>query len=128
MFEFQSHLIFPTHAVAAPGPWPAGAERLTLQAGDGTELIGIHIPADHPAKWPTLILGFGGNAWNAQDVAEYLHDLFPAQDVVAFHYRGYAPSRGSPSADALVGDAPSIYDFAVERVKPAQVFAVGVNG
>ena len=66
----------------------------------------------------TLILGFGGNAWNGQDVAEYLHELFPDEDVVAFHYRGYAPSTGSPSAEALIADAPLVYDFAVERVKP----------
>ena len=55
--------------------------------------------------------------WNGQDVAEYLHELFPDDDVVAFHYRGYAPSTGSPSADALIADAPLVYDAAVEAVE-----------
>ena len=55
--------------------------------------------------------------WNGQDVAEYLHELFPDLDVVAFHYRGYAPSTGSPSAEALIADAPLVYDFAVEQVR-----------
>lgn len=127
MFELQSHFIFPTHAVAAPGPWPHGAERLSLKTADGHQLSGIHVPADHPAKRRTLILGFGGNAWNAQDVAEYLHELFPAEEVVAFHYRGYRPSEGSPSAEALIADAPLVYDLAVERVKPRQVVAVGFS-
>jgi pimeloyl-ACP methyl ester carboxylesterase len=127
MFEFQSHLIFPTHAVSPPGPWPAGAERLSLTAADGKKLSGIHIPPDDPAKERTLILGFGGNAWNAQDVAEYVHELFPDEDVVAFHYRGYAPSEGSPSSEALLADAPRIYDFAVERVKPQRVIAIGFS-
>lgn len=127
MFEFQSHLIFPTHAVPRAGPWPRGAERLELETPDGHELAGIHIPADRPRKQATLILGFGGNAWNAQDVAEYLHELFPEEDVVVFHYRGYAPSTGSPSAQALIADAELVYDFAVKRLKPRQIVAVGFS-
>ena len=127
MFEFQSHLIFPTHAVPAAGPWPTGAERLALTTPDGKELAGIHIPADEPSRDKTLILGFGGNAWNAQDVAEYLHELFPDEELVAFHYRGYAPSEGSPSAEALIADAPLAYDRAVELVKPKRVVAIGFS-
>jgi len=127
MFEFQSHLIFPTHAVPEAGPWPPQAERLSLRSAEGQELAGIHIPPDDSAGERTLILGFGGNAWNAQDVAQYLHELFPDEDVAAFHYRGYAPSQGSPSADALVADAPLIYDLAVERVQPARIIAVGFS-
>jgi uncharacterized protein len=127
MFGFQSHLIFPTYQVPAAGPWPRGAERLSLKSPDGHELAGIHMPADEPRQQTTLILGFGGNAWNAQDVAEYLHALLPDDDVVAFHYRGYAPSTGSASAEALIGDAPLIYDLAIERVKPKRVVAIGFS-
>jgi uncharacterized protein len=127
MFEFQSHLIFPTHAVSRAGAWPEGAERLSLTTADAKVLVGIRIPPDEPAKERTLILGFGGNAWNAQDVARYLHELFPDEEVIAFHYRGYAPSQGSPSAEALISDAPIIYDFAVERVRPARVLAIGFS-
>ncbi|MFL6720755.1 MAG: alpha/beta hydrolase [Sphingomonas sp.] len=127
MFEFQSHLIFPVHAVAPAGPLPPGAERLTVQTPDGKILHGIHIPADEPDPSRTLVLGFGGNAWNGQDVAEYLHELFPDRDVVAFHYRGYRPSAGSPSAEALIADAPLVYDAAVGRLKPKRVIAVGFS-
>lgn len=127
MFEFQSHLIFPTHAVPPAGPWPLRAERLSLVTGEGQELVGIHIPTDEPKKESTLILGFGGNAWNAQDVAEYLHELFPGEEVVAFHYRGYRPSAGSPSAQALISDAPLVYDLAVDRLKPKRIIAVGFS-
>ena len=74
-----------------------------------------------------LILGFGGNAWNAQDVAEYLHELFPDEEVVAFHYRGYAPSQGSASAEALIADAPLVYDLAVKQVNPKRVIAIGFS-
>jgi len=127
MFEFQTHLIFPIHAVPAVGPLPPGAETLSIRALDGQTLQGIHIPPDHPEAVRTLVLGFGGNAWNGQDVAEYLHEVFPAHHVIAFHYRGYAPSTGEPSGEALVADAPLVYDAAVERVKPARVIGVGFS-
>ncbi len=127
MFEFQAHMIFPAHAVPAAGPWPPRAERLTLTTPDGETLQGIHMPADAPDPTRTLLLGFGGNAWNAQDVAEYLHELFPDHDVVAFHYRGYTPSTGSPSGQALIADAPLAYDAAVSRLKPRRVIGIGFS-
>lgn len=127
MFEFQSHLIFPVHAVPAAGPWPAGADHLSVETPGGATLQGIHIPANEPDPSRTLILGFGGNAWNGQDVAEYLHEVFPEHDVVAFHYRGYAPSTGSPSSEALIADAPLIYDEAVGQLKPKRIVAVGFS-
>jgi pimeloyl-ACP methyl ester carboxylesterase len=127
MFEFQTSLIFPTHSVWRAGPMRDGAEELSLKV-KGATLSGIHLPAADPGRGgATLILGFAGNAWNSQDAAEYLHDLFPQNDVVAFHYRGYAPSTGSPSAEALLADAPLIYDFAVKTFKPKRVVAVGLS-
>ena len=87
---------------------------------------GVHVPPDNERS-DTLILGFGGNAWNGQDVAEYLHELYPDEHVVAFHYRGYPPSEGSPSGEALVADAPVVHDAAVAKLKPAKVVAVGFS-
>jgi uncharacterized protein len=127
MFGFQSQLIFPTHAVPAAGPLPPGAERLSVATDDGKMLHGVLIPADEPDHQRILVLGFGGNAWNGQDVAEYLHELFPERDVVAFHYRGYAPSTGLPSGEALIADAPLVYDAIIERVDPARVVVVGFS-
>jgi pimeloyl-ACP methyl ester carboxylesterase len=127
MFDFQTNLIFPTHAVASAGPLPPGSKELSLPTPDGARLSGIHIPPDEPQDERTLILGFGGNAWNGQDVAEYLHELFPDTDVIAFHYRGYRPSTGSPSADALIADAPLVHDLAVAEVRPSRTILVGFS-
>jgi len=127
MFEFQTHLIFPTHAVPRAGPMPTGAEEISARADDGHTLHGVLIPPDEPESVPTLVLGFGGNAWNGQDVAEYLHELFPDETVVAFHYRGYRPSTGSPSAQALIADAPLLFDAAVAKVRPKRTIAVGFS-
>ena len=124
----QTEMLFPTHAVPRAGPLPPGAEQLELQTADGEKLYGVRIgPAAKGREPPTLLLGFGGNAWNGQDVAEYLHRVFPEAEVVAFHYRGYAPSTGRPSAEALIDDAPLVHDLAVDRVKPVRVVAVGFS-
>lgn len=128
MFGFQSHLIFPTHAVPAAGPLPPGSDRLQLSSADGPILHGVHIAPVQSKPGPkTLIVGFGGNAWNGEDVASYLHELYPEAHVIAFHFRGYAPSEGTPSAEALVADAPLVFDFAVKRVRAARVVAVGFS-
>lgn len=127
VFEFQSHLIFPVHAVAPAGPLPPSAERLSVKTPDGATLQGIQIPAEKPDASRMLILGFGGNAWNGQKVAEYLHGLYRDHDVVAFHSRGYPPSTGSPSGDALIADAPLVYDAAVSKFKPVKVVGVGFS-
>ena len=127
MFEFQSHLIFPTHAVPPAGPLPPGSEELSIETPDGIRLAGIHIPPDQVASSRTLVLGFGGNAWNGQDVAEYLHELYPETDVIAFHYRGYKPSGGQPSAEALMADAPLVFDFVSKRLKPLRTIVVGFS-
>lgn len=126
MFDFQAHAIFPTHAVGSPGPLPSGAQRLELAVGKD-RLHGVHLPARAGPGPRTLILGFAGNAWNAQDAATFLHQVYPDADVIAFHYRGYTPSTGSPSAEALMADAPLVHDFAVERVKPDRTVAVGFS-
>lgn len=127
MFNLQTHFVFPTHAVRPAGPLPRGAERLTLETPDGHSLAGVHIsPADGGGDG-TVLLSFGGNAWNAQEAATYIHQLYPDVAVVGFHYRGYRPSTGQPSAEALFADSETVYDFAVERLKPKRVIAVGFS-
>ena len=124
----QDDIIFPVDAVANPGPLPSGAERFTVETPDGETLHGVHIAPVQLSDGPKpLVLGFGGNAWNGQDVATYLHELYPDTDVIAFHYRGYRPSTGKPSADALLADAPLVYDAAVARLHPDKTVTVGFS-
>ena len=127
MIWAQDELIFPTHAVGPPGPLPAGAEPIVIDAPGAVRLHGVHIAPAAAGQGRTLVLGFGGNAWNGADVASYLHRVYPHADVVAFHYRGYRPSTGTASAEALLADAPLAFDAAVERAKPQQVVAVGFS-
>ncbi len=113
MYLAQTWLLFPTAlAGAARVQLPASARRLEARTPDGEVLVGVRIPAatgEKAGRAPAL-LGFGGNAWNADAVALYLHDLFPGREVAAFHYRGYAPSTGRPSAEALLADSVLAFD------------------
>ena len=68
MLDLQSHFILPVHPVSLSGPLPKGAEQLSVRTSGGETLYGVRIPGDAPKKTRTLILGFGGNAWNGQDV------------------------------------------------------------
>jgi pimeloyl-ACP methyl ester carboxylesterase len=127
MIPSPTDMLFPVHAVPAPGPLPARSRPLMVPAADGVTLHGVHISPVREAGKPVLILGFGGNAWNGSDVAAYLHRLYPDAQVVAFHYRGYRPSTGTPSADALLADAPLVRAFADKEVKADFTIAVGFS-
>jgi pimeloyl-ACP methyl ester carboxylesterase len=128
MSLFQNRTVFPTHLVGRAGPLPAGTQRLSVDTPDGYRLQGVHVPPSRRGSQSgLLVLGFAGNAWNSADVATYLSQIYPEADVVAFHYRGYAPSTGSASAEALLADAPLVLDAAVQRVRPQRTVAVGFS-
>lgn len=124
----QGALIFPRWATGPSPALPATAERLALKVGSGHDLAGVYLPAEgHLTGEAGLVLGFGGNAWNAEALAILLHSIFPDDDIVAFHYRGYAPSSGSPSAHAILGDALAIHDHLRSRFAPEKIVVIGVS-
>jgi dienelactone hydrolase len=110
---------------------PTSAQRLEVRTSDGEVLAGVRIPAatgeGADGRAPTL-LGFGGNAWNADAMALHLHGLFPGREVAAFHYRGYAPSTGRPNAEVLLSDAVLVFDRLQQaRAGERGVVAVGFS-
>ena len=129
MFFAQTRLLFPTMvAGAARVQLPASTQRLQIRTPDGERLAGVRIPTQGATAdaAPTL-LGFGGNAWNAEATALTLHALFPHRSVVAFHYRGYAPSTGRPSARALFSDSLMIYDHLLQTRAGEPILPVGFS-
>lgn len=130
VFFLQTSLVFPVSQVPSAGPPPPGAARVQLRAATGERLAGLHVPPGAGAGeegLPPVIIGFGGNAWNGEAMAAYLHELYPTADIVAFHYRGYPPSEGSPSAAALREDALAVFDWATRRFPQRRVVAVGFS-
>lgn len=120
----QGAILFPRSLVGPAPDLPQSAERLSIERPDGSVLHGSLIPGQDPAK--PVILAFGGNAWNADAVALFLHRVAPEYPVVAFHFRGYAPSTGKPSAQALKADAVALYDH-IADIAPNGVIATGFS-
>lgn len=127
LFFNQTSILFPAHHVAAAGPPPPGAETLHLRAPSGEELVGLHIPPVRARPDQLVLLAFAGNAWNSAGAAEYLHGLFRDAHIVAFHYRGYAPSGGQPGAAAMQQDALLVHDFVRDRLRPGRLVAIGLS-
>jgi uncharacterized protein len=126
MFVGQTWLLFPTAlARIARVQTPASTQRLEVQTPDGESLIGMRIRGTAWGR-PTL-LGFGGNAWNAEVTALTLHNLTPDHDVVVFHYRGYAPSSGRPSAQALLLDSLIVFDYLRQALAHERIVLVGLS-
>jgi len=129
MYLAQTWLLFPTTlAGATRGQLPVSAQRLQVSTPDGEILVGVRIPATgERGEGVPRLLGFGGNAWNAEAMALYLQGLFPEREVVAFHYRGYAPSSGRPSAEALLSDSVVNFDHLQQAHAHQPIIAVGFS-
>lgn len=126
LWFLQESLLFPRGAASAPTfALPEGAERVTLRSAEGDRLVGAVLPARRRSRG--LLLGFGGNAWNADDLLVFLARRVEDHDLVVFHYRGYPPSEGRPGEAALYADALSIHDWAVARFAPERVVAIGLS-
>lgn len=104
----QTQMLFPRSLVGPAPTLPAATVALRIDLDDEVVLHGHQFPGRDPSA-PAL-LGFGGNATNAAAFGLMLHQIAPEQDVIVFHYRGYSPSTGQPSAQALLSDAERIFD------------------
>ena len=129
MYVGQTWLLFPTAlARMTRVQLPSSTQHLEVRTPDGESLKGIRTPSmEEAAQNAPTLLGFGGNAWNAETTALTLHKLFPGCDVVAFHYRGYAPSSGRPSAEVLMSDSFAIFNSLRQGQIEEPIVAVGFS-
>ena len=129
MYFAQTWLLFPTAlAGATPVQPPTSTQYLEVKTHDGESLAGMRIRSvGAKAEGAPTLVGFGGNAWNAWTMALTLHALFPDRDVVTFHYRGYAPSSGRPSANAVLSDLLVIFDHLRQTQADEPIIAVGFS-
>lgn len=125
----QTAMLFPAKMVPEiGGPLPVGARRLIYEASDGVKLHGIYTPAaSQSAKSKPLLLGFGGNAWNAGSLAHLMAEVLPDHDTAVFYYRGYAPSEDKPSAKAILRDAVFVHDRLITELGPRPLIAMGFS-
>ena len=124
---FESHLIyFPGQQrslIAPPARLGLPIERVEIPTEDGVKLVGWVIPsgADSSGLW---LLVCHGNAGNLSEFDRPLHYAGLRQlglSLLAFDYRGYGESDGSPSEQGLYRDAEAAYRFLREvRGVPAE--------
>lgn len=125
MAALQTQMLFP--GSGGGRPLPAAAEQLSLETPDGVTLQGVHLPPSIRDRAAPVVLGFGGNAWDAAEMALFLHDLYPAADIVTFHYRGYGSSGGRPGAAALAADSLLEHDLVARRFPGRPIVATGFS-
>lgn len=126
LYLLQTSLVFPgsylpSHRLGSPRV----PERLELPAGEGAILQGMLFAGARDDA--DVLIGFGGNAQDAELLGQDLAADFPELNVVVFHYRGYGPSTGRPGERAVLADALTIHDAMVARIRPAHVYAIGIS-
>lgn len=85
---------------------PAAVEPDLRLERDGVTLKGWRV---NPGQ-PRALIYFGGNAERIEHNIPDFRALLPRHTVYMLAYRGYGDSGGSPSKEALVGDALALYD------------------
>ncbi len=126
-YFLQTWLIFPSGLAGGNIDLPEEASYLELETEDNGHFVLVRIPPGKtPSKPRPMLLGFGGNAWNADAVAIILHRIFPEHEIAALHYRGYGPSSGRPSARAIFADARRAHDEVAGNLE-AGIVAVGFS-
>lgn len=116
-------------AKATEGDWqPSGLrfEEARFEAADGTRLHGWYCPAEGARA---VLLYAHGNGGNVSRLAPLLASLQGDLKVttLAFDYRGYGRSEGTPTADGILQDARAARTFLARRagVDPSAIVLMG---
>jgi fermentation-respiration switch protein FrsA (DUF1100 family) len=118
----DSFTFFPDRAV---GPPPPGVEERSITTEDGERLHAWY--AGGPADAPTLIWSHG-NAGNIGGGRSGVLTALAARGlrVLAYDYRGYGRSTGTPSEAGVYRDALAAFDHLVSGgTAPARIVAFG---
>jgi uncharacterized protein len=110
LFVFQRGFVFkPSGELAAPADKGVmGAETVSLTMRDGVGLKGWR---SDPQPGLPVFLYFHGNAGNPSGRAERFRRIIEAgYGLLAFSYRGFPGSGGSPGEAAMFSDALEIFD------------------
>ncbi|CAN7572763.1 alpha/beta hydrolase [Massilia sp. LjRoot122] len=101
LFFMQRSLIYFPPAVAAY----AAPETSILAVAGATVKV-----SERPLAGERALIYLGGNAEDVTASLPLLDRAFPERALYLLHYRGYTGSTGSPSEEALVGDALALFD------------------
>jgi len=125
---FEESLIF--FPIRYPeGDWePPGLkfEDAWFRSADGTQLHGWYVPHDQPLAVVLFCHGNGGNITHRCGVLRWLHEQAKAS-VLAFDYRGYGRSEGSPTEVGVLADARAARAWLAQHagVDPEEIVVMG---
>lgn len=106
LFFMQRSLIYFPPAVAA---YAAPQTSILAVAGASVKV------SERPLAGERALIYLGGNAEDVTASLPLLDRAFPERALYLLHYRGYTGSTGSPSEEALVGDALALFDRVVRE-------------
>lgn len=128
MYSAQTSMIFPgTRLPSRPLDQPVTPERLTIMREEGVAIAGMVYAPGGEGPSTGLLIGFGGNAQDAEGLGQELAATFGDMHVAVFHYRGYGDSKGKPGEAVLFADALAIYDRLVQDLGAKTVYALGIS-
>lgn len=109
-------------------PLPAAAERLTIEIADVGPLAGVFLPADQkPPTEAALLLGFGGNAWDARSPGDLSQFGLPDTERRHIPLSWLRAERGSAERRCHPRDATRIYDEVVATRDPERIVVIGLS-
>ena len=114
LFLFQRSLIY--------YPQPAAVKTALVRVPAAGDALAVHASA-HVVAGTQAVVYFGGNGEDVSQSLAPLADAFPSQSIYLLHYRGYGPSEGRPTEEAIRRDALALFDQ-VRQAHP-QVTVIG---
>jgi uncharacterized protein len=114
----------------APPTWlDLPTERVEIATDDGVTLVGWVIPASGSSigLWLLICHGNAGNLSEFDRPVHYAGLRRLGLSLLAFDYRGYGESSGSPSEQGLYRDAQAAYRYLREerQVPPSRIVVFG---
>jgi fermentation-respiration switch protein FrsA (DUF1100 family) len=122
----ENMLYLPDRAIiATPEKTGLEFEDIKLITKDGINISAWHIPAKGGRHTIVLSHGNGGNISYSLDHIRIFHNM--GLNVLAYDYRGYGKSGGSPSEEGTYLDAEAAYDYLVnvKRLRPENIILFG---
>jgi fermentation-respiration switch protein FrsA (DUF1100 family) len=118
------------HLLAPPTGLGLSPERFEISTADGVTLVGWVIPAPPGTSGGLWLLMCHGNAGNLSEFDRPVHYAGLrglGLNLLAFDYRGYGESGGSPSEEGLYRDAQAAYRYLREtrRVPSDRIIVFG---
>jgi pimeloyl-ACP methyl ester carboxylesterase len=129
----ESDLVFPREIAVRDYPRAADSLRLpyrtvTFRTSDSVLLSAWEVPANKPGgMWVLLCHGQTGNLATTTRPEYYAYLRAIGVNILAFDWRGFGSSEGSPSEEGLYRDATAAYQYLRinQRVPPESVVIYG---